>query len=197
MREASYASIRLGMYEPMKVVFGADQKDAGIFRKFAAGAAAGSLGACAGNPFDVLKTRMMAYEGVENRGVAFFANDVYTNQGFNGFYKGIQANVMRAMTLNATKMGCYDTCKGLCKSMGFKDGISLQFMSAFTAGFFMTCTVSPFDIMRTRLMNQPSDAKLYNGVADCFLKILKNEGPLGFYKGFFPIWSRFAPMTCL
>jgi hypothetical protein len=26
-------------------------------------------------------------------------------------------------------------------------------MSAFTAGFFMTCTVSPFDIIRTRLMN--------------------------------------------
>ena len=39
--------------------------------------------------------------------------------------------------------------------MGVKDGIPLQFMSAFTAGFFMTCTVAPFDIIRTRLMNQP------------------------------------------
>ena len=43
-----------------------------------AGAAAGGLGSCAGNPFDVLKTRMMAYEGVENRGVGYFAKDVYT-----------------------------------------------------------------------------------------------------------------------
>ena len=60
---------------------------------------------------------------------------------------------MRAMVLNATKMGCYDICKSFVKTLGFKDGISLQFMSAFTAGFFMTCTVSPFDIMRTRLMN--------------------------------------------
>ena len=29
-----------------------------------------------------------------------------------------------------------------------------QFVSAIGAGFFMTCTVSPFDMMRTRLMNQ-------------------------------------------
>ncbi len=69
-----------------------------------------------------------------------------------GFYKGIEANIMRAMILNATKMGCYDTCKQLMKSY-FPEGIPLQFASAFTAGFFMTCTVSPFDIIRTRLMN--------------------------------------------
>ena len=94
-------------------------------------------------------------------------------------------------------MGCYDICKQFVKSKGVQDGIPLQFLSAFTAGFFMTCTVSPFDIIRTRLMNQPSDAKIYNGFTDCFKKILANEGPGGFYKGFIPIWSRFGPTTCL
>lgn len=197
MREASYTSLRLGLYEPCKGIVGADKPGAGFLSKFLAGALAGAVGSLAGNPFDVLKTRMMANEGAESKGVAFFANDVYTNQGIGGFYKGIQANVMRAMILNATKMACYDTCKGLMRNMGIPDGIQLQFMSAFSAGFFMTCTVSPFDIIRTRLMNQPSDAKIYNGFVDCFAKILKNEGPLGFYKGFIPIWGRFAPTTCI
>merc|ERR1719326_2422087 len=139
----------------------------------------------------------MAYEGAEAPGLSHFASEVNRSQGIMGFYKGIEANVMRAMILNATKMACYDTCKGLMRGAGVPDGILLQFMSAFSAGFFMTCTVSPFDIIRTRLMNQPADAKLYNGFLDCFGKILKNEGPLGFYKGFIPIWSRFAPTTCL
>lgn len=197
MREASYTSLRLGLYEPMKALVGADKKDAGFLSKFLAGALAGGIGSIAGNPFDVLKTRMMAYEGADSKGVGYFAGEVYKSQGIGGFYKGIEANVMRAMILNATKMACYDQCKQLCRGMGFKDGLQLQFMSAFSAGFFMTCTVSPFDIIRTRLMNQPSDAKLYNGFLDCFMKILKNEGPLGFYKGFIPIWSRFAPTTCL
>ena len=198
MREASYTSLRLGLYEPMKNVTGASKPDAGFLSKFMAGALAGGIGSLAGNPFDVLKTRMMANEGADSKGVGFFANEVYKSQGIGGFYKGIEANVMRAMILNATKMACYDTCKGVVKNqLGFKDGIPCQFMSAFTAGFFMTCTVSPFDIIRTRLMNQPADAKLYNGFVDCFVKILKNEGPLGFYKGFLPIWGRFAPTTCL
>jgi hypothetical protein len=197
MREASYTSIRLGLYEPAKGWVGADKPDAGVFRKFAAGAIAGGIGSVVGNPFDVLKTRMMAYEGSEARGFSYFFSDVLKNQGYGGFYKGIEANVMRAMVLNATKMGVYDICKGHLKGLGFKDGMQLQFMSAFTAGFFMACTVSPFDIMRTRLMNQPADKKIYNGFVDCFTKILTNEGPLAFWKGFLPIWGRFAPTTCL
>jgi len=77
--------------------------------------------------------------------------------------------VIRASVLNATKMGCYDTCKTWVKAAGIaQEGMFLQFCSAVTAGFFMTCTVSPFDIMRTRLMNQPLDAKIYNGFFDCF-----------------------------
>ena len=61
----------------------------------------------------------------------------------------------------------------------------------------MTCTVTPFDIMRTRLMNQPTDAKIYNGLLDCFQKILRTEGPLAFWKGFMPFWGRLAPSACL
>ena len=117
MREASYSSLRLGLYEPMKSVTGADQPGAGIVSKFMAGALSGGIGSCAGNPFDVLKTRMMANEGA-NRGVADFAREVYAANGWGGFYKGIQANVMRACVLNATKMGTYDTCKNKIKASG-------------------------------------------------------------------------------
>ena len=108
MREASYTSLRIGLYEPMKHVVGADKKGAGFLSKFLAGALAGGIGSIAGNPFDVLKTRMMAYEGAENRGVGYFANEVYKSKGIAGFYKGIEANVMRAAVLNATSMACYD-----------------------------------------------------------------------------------------
>ena len=65
------------------------------------------------------------------------------------------------------------------------------------AGFFMATTVAPFDMVRTRLMNQPPDAKIYSGAFDCVGKIMAAEGPGGFYRGFFPIWMRFAPTTCL
>jgi hypothetical protein len=50
-------------------------------------------------------------------------------------------------------------------------GLWTQFCAAFGAGFFMACTVSPFDMVRTRLMNQPPNAKIYNNFIDCFVKV--------------------------
>ena len=47
------------------------------------------------------------------------------------------------------------------------------------------------------IMNQPPDAKIYSGAIDCVMKITAAEGPQGFYRGFIPIWMRFAPTTCL
>jgi hypothetical protein len=61
----------------------------------------------------------------------------------------------------------------------------------------MAITVTPFDMARTRIMNQPKNLVLYTGMIDCFLKITKSEGPLSVYKGFFPVWARFAPTTTL
>jgi len=198
LREASYTSLRLGLYEPIKVLVGATAS-AGFFRKFLAGALAGAIGSCAGNPFDVLKTRMMAdKEG--NRGLGDYASEIMKKEGMGGFYKGFNVNVLRAMVLNATKMACYDTCKAFIITTFAVEGLLLQFMAAFTAGLFMTITVAPFDMCRTLLMNQKTEAdgsKKYNSLGDCFMQILNEGGPMGFYKGFIPIWTRFAPTTCL
>jgi len=175
---------------------GADKPDSSFFLKFAAGSSAGALGSLVGNPFDVLKTQLMASEGEASFMKTF--NAIKTNQGYGGFYKGIDANVMRAMVLNGTKMACYDKVKGVIIEKGGMDpkGLPTQFVAAVAAGFCMTCTVTPFDMIRTRLMNQPPDAKLYANFFDCGAKIVASEGPSGLFKGFLPIWARFAPTTC-
>jgi hypothetical protein len=67
----------MGLYEPMKSVTGADKPNSSFFSKFMAGALAGGIGSLAGNPFDVLKTRMMANESAESKGISHFAKDVY------------------------------------------------------------------------------------------------------------------------
>lgn len=197
LRESSYTSLRLGLYTPIKQAMGADA-NSGFFLKFSAASLAGGLGSLVGNPFDVLKTSLMANEGEAS--IIKTGSALIKNQGIGGLYRGLQANIMRAMVLNGTKMACYDSIKGLVVSSGIvKDRKSLlgQFLSAFGAGFFMVCTVAPFDMIRTRLMNQPPDAKIYNGFVHCATTIIKNEGPTALYKGFIPIWSRFAPTTTL
>jgi hypothetical protein len=46
-------------------------------------------------------------------------------------------------------------------------------------------------------MNQPTNQKQYSGLADCFVKTVRQEGPLSLWRGFIPIWARFAPMATL
>ena len=106
LREASYTSLRLGLYEPIKGVVGAKDKDAHFLKKFAAGCLAGAIGSLVGNPFDVLKTRMMA--STEGTSFGAEAKSLMESQGVAGFYRGIDANISRAMVLNGTKMACYD-----------------------------------------------------------------------------------------
>ena len=106
---------------------------------------------------------------------------------------------MRACVLSGSKMATYDIAKGyVTGSTGWtrKDPKTV-FVSSIFAGFAMTICVSPFDMIRTKLMNQPVDAKIYNGFLDCVVKTVKQEGPLSLYRGFIPIWGRFAPSATI
>ena len=61
MREASYSSLRLGLYEPIKKFFGeTDPKNTPIWIKYVSGGLAGMCGSGFANPVDLLKTRMQA-----------------------------------------------------------------------------------------------------------------------------------------
>jgi len=62
-------------------------------------------------------------------------------------------------------------------------GLPTQFCAACGAGFFMATTVAPFDMIRTRLMNQPADARVYKGFLDCATKIIAKDGFGGLYAG--------------
>ena len=94
------------------------------------------------NPFDVLKTLSQTNQG-KSIPLATLVGQMYSDQGWKGFYRGVQVNIMRACVLNATKMGVYDIAKGkVVDATGWtRKDPRTAFLSSFVAGFFMTCTV--------------------------------------------------------
>lgn len=56
-REATYSTLRLGLYEPFKNMI-SKEKNTSLFTKFAAGVLSGSTGALVANPCDLLKVRL-------------------------------------------------------------------------------------------------------------------------------------------
>lgn len=160
LREITYTGFRLGLLQPIRKIVGAKDKKASFLRKFAAGSMAGTIGALAVNPFDVIKTQMMAAQGGSIRpSLLQVSSAIFQHQGIRGFYKGLWANILRAMVLNGTKMLCYDNIKRFVQQSGIvPPGLPTQFASAFGAGFFMALAVCPVDMIRTCLMNQPPHA---------------------------------------
>ena len=62
----------------------------------------------------------------------------------------------------------------------------------------MTAVVGcPFDVLKTRLMNQDPARPLYRGTGDALLQIVRVEGPLALYKGLLPVYFRQAPFNLL
>lgn len=197
-RELSYTSIKLGAYAPVRNAVGAGDPDAPFYLKFLAGALTGGVGSVVGNPFDVCKTLAQTNKD-GSVSLGGLVTNMYRDQGVGGFYRGVEVNVVRACILNATKMGVYDVTKGaISEYTGWeRKDIRASFASAFVAGFFMTVTVAPADMIRTKLMSQPTDSKLYDGFVDCARKTVKEGGVLSLWRGFIPIWARFAPQATL
>ena len=58
---------------------------------------------------------------------------------------------------------------------------------------------TPADVVKARMMNQPTDqygkGLLYKNSLDCLTQTIKHEGLFGLYKGFVPCWLRMAPWS--
>lgn len=73
--------------------------------------------------------------------------------------------------------------------------------SSILSGFYTSLAMNPFDTVATRMFNQGigPDGKglLYKNLLDCFIKIIRVEGPLALYKGLFSNYMRLGPHTIL
>lgn len=119
---------------------------------------------------------------------------IFRNEGFFGFYRGIQPNVVRNICVNVGEMASYDQFKEmLIMHLKFRDGIALHFTAGFMAGFVATIVASPADVVKTRLMSSPDS---YTGVVNAFTRMVREEGPLAFYKGFIPNFTRLSLWSC-
>ena len=84
---------------------------------------------------------------------------------------------------------CYDVIKDELLSSGLmRDGVPCHLTAALAAGLCTTLAASPVDVVKTRYMNSAPGE--YKGAFDAASRMLFNEGPAAFYKGFVPSFAR-------
>uniref|UniRef100_A0A3P8VI03 Solute carrier family 25 member 12 n=1 Tax=Cynoglossus semilaevis TaxID=244447 RepID=A0A3P8VI03_CYNSE len=147
-------------------------------------------GGCAGasqviftNPLEIVKIRLQV-AGEITTGPRVSALTVVRDLGFFGLYKGAKACFLRDIPFSAIYFPVYAHTK---QKLADEDGRlgALQLLTAgAVAGVPAASLVTPADVIKTRLqVAARAGQTTYNGVIDCFRKILKEEGFSALWKG--------------
>jgi len=110
--------------------------------------------------------------------------------GVLSLYNGIGPSSVGIVVYRGAQFGLQDIVKAFNpwqKEVSAR-GLVSKFCVAQLAVSVSGIAAYPFDTMQRRLQieaSKPANEKMYNGMGDCFNKILKKEGPKGFFKGAF------------
>ncbi|KAI9713039.1 MAG: Mitochondrial oxaloacetate carrier protein [Bogoriella megaspora] len=198
---------RLGFYEPLRrdltqLLFH-DPKVQSLGVNVFAGASSGILGAAAGSPFFLVKTRLQSYSpflpvGTQHhyRNGWHGLSDIYSKEGIRGLYRGVVPAMVRTGFGSSVQLPTYFFAKRrLQRHLGMTDGPALHLASSACSGFVVCCFMHPPDTVMSRMYNQTGN--LYSNAFECLWKTIRTEGVLAIYKGFNAHLARILPHTIL
>lgn len=206
LRQAVYTTARLGFFDTFMKKLSAraegQGQTIGFKERAAAGLTAGGIAAFIGNPADLALIRMQSdglkpkAERANYKGVGDALMRISKNEGVARLWAGANPTVARAMALNFGQLAFFSEAKARLKTMDTMGPRTQTLTASAIAGFFASFFSLPFDFVKTRLQKQSRgpDGKLpYKGMIDCFQKVIREEGPLRFYRGFSTYYTRIAP----
>jgi solute carrier family 25 (adenine nucleotide translocator) protein 4/5/6/31 len=194
VRYVPTAACNLAFKDNIKKLFPRYSKDT-EFGKFAAaqiasGAAAGGVTNTLVYPLIYVRTVLGADLGKEQKynGMMDCIKKTIKSNGFMSLYNGIGPSTLGIVVYRGAQFGLQDILKAFNPYQ--KDfttvGLVSKFAVAQVAVSASGIAAYPLDTMQRRLQieaSKPKADQIYNGMGDCFTKILKNEGPGGFFKG--------------
>lgn len=197
-RAVVYGGARLGGYEPVLRAIGPrmeggewDASRPRVWTALAAGATSGAMASAALNPTELIKTRMQREGGTLREHL----ERVVREGGMKTLWRGSALSVARSATLTATQVATYGEAKRrVVESEIAKEGVGLHFAVAMVTGLVTTATTNPVDMVKTRVY-VADGSREKPSVARVVSVVLREHGPLGFWRGFGANWLRLGPQT--
>lgn len=190
LRQVSYTSLSLVLYEPIRDALSFPGTDMSFAQRLCAGGSAGAISIALFNWTEVIKTQKQT--STSTLSIASIVRKVWRAGGVRGFWAGVQPNVARTFLVNAAELGTYDHAKQmLVPYLG--DTLGNHIGASLVAGLASAATSTPADVVKTRLMNQAGTSN--QGVVSTLRAIHYDGGYAAFYKGFIPIVIRKVAWT--
>ena len=128
---------------------------------------AGSMAQFISSPTDLIKVhiqmegkRKLMNQPPRVQGTVDAFLKIVRKSGFVGLWKGCVPNVQRAALVNLGDLTTYDMAKRLIlDNSNLTDNHFTHFIASGCAGFMAAIMGTPADVIKTRIMNQPTDSK--------------------------------------
>jgi len=182
--------------DTIKAMFPRADKKTEFAKFFAINMASGGL-AGAGSlmivyPLDYARTRLASDVGSGKQqfsGLMDCLKKTVQSSGIGGLYNGIGVSVVGIIPYRGVYFGLFDTLSGINPYQKDNNNVlraSSKFVCAQSSAIAAGYASYPFDTVRRRLQMQsekPQSEWVYKGTADCFTKIMKDEGTSALFKG--------------
>ncbi|KAI9491151.1 mitochondrial carrier domain-containing protein [Zychaea mexicana] len=202
-RQATYATVRLGVYEKLKQHMLTKTEKPKVWQLLLCSTTAGALGGACGTPGDIVNVRMQN-DGqlplVQRRNYKNAVDGllrISREEGVSSLFRGLGPNVSRAILVTSAQCVSYDLFKDLlARHSPMKDGMSLHFTASVLAGLAATTACSPADVVKTRIMSTSAkDGKVSS--LSVVAQMYRTEGLRSFFKGWTPAFIRLGPQTII
>lgn len=143
-------------------------------------------------PLDYARTRLASDVGAGKQqfnGLVDCLKQTVAAGGIKSVYNGIGVSVMGIIPYRGAYFGLFDTLSGYNPYQKSENNLSRaasKFACAQTSAIAAGYVSYPFDTVRRRLQMQsekPESEWVYKNTADCFTKIMKDEGTAALFKG--------------
>jgi len=163
------------------------------------GGFAGSIAEIATIPLDTAKVRLQIQgqqvkpgEALKYKGLVDCVLKVAREEGVSFLYKGLAAGLQRQMVFASLRIGLYDTVRDFYMGKDAKGDppLSKKILAGLTTGAFGITIANPTDVVKVRLQAEgrlpPNVPRKYNSVTDAYVKIVREEGIRGLWRGWAP-----------
>lgn len=198
LREMLYCGPRVGLYPTVRDVLkqtGGMENDAGIMFKTTAAIITGLAGSLVANPTDVVKIRLQKDPARYPSTLGAFGTICREEGGVIALWRGLAPSATRGAVIAVGELTTYDVVKSELKMRNVfaSESPLLHVVSSLVTGVVATTVAAPFDIIKTRCMADGSGKLLYTGPIDCVKQLVRNEGFMALFKGWWPAYFRLGP----
>ncbi|KIW89305.1 uncharacterized protein Z519_10158 [Cladophialophora bantiana CBS 173.52] len=179
---------------------GQRQMNTNIRYPFWFGGSASSMAACVTHPLDLVKVRLQTQAQTLGTGASKTMRGtvvrIFQTEGILGFYSGISASLLRQLTYATVRFGLYEEMK---QRAGSNPSFPLLVVMASVSGFAGGVAGNFADVLNVRMQHDsalPAHARRnYKHAVDGMVRMAREEGLRGWFRGWVPNSSRAAVQT--